>query len=349
MLSAALGPKGPATLREEIEQICFRDGGYPSLWPRHTVCPACTSASLTRSFYKYGLSHDRCGSCGLVAVNPFPSDAIITRLYSGAYYTNNRQYFEKPMIEKGESLPFSASKDILQEIIRRATEGRNSGRWLDAGGGVGAFAHLIKEERPDWTIDLNEMNPQSIAIARDVFKLNVVELNPVDLMRGPKYNVVSSVAVLEHTPNPVDFLRSYASLVEVGGWLVVAVPHFTRLNALVSRGSSPNVVPPFHLSLFNEEALRRAIGQVPSLRIVSIDQAGPPAFRLHDHVQFGDNYDIQIATPDSPEPKTLFIEPHDAMTMDALHHLGSANEHLQEFFAETDGRLYLIAYCRRVT
>ncbi len=337
------------TLREEVEAVCIGRGGYPDAWLHHQNCPACGSGALAPLFEKYGFNHSRCAACGFVCVDPFPPDHVLAELYSGAYYTRTRQLFELPLLRQGGRMtPFSAPADVLGQIVEQATGDVTAGRWLDVGGGLGAFAGLVKSKRPSWTVALNELNPESGAIAKSLFDLEVLDGNPETLRaQGLLFDVVSSVAVLEHIPDPAAFLTSYAGLVRPGGWLVTVVPQFTRLNAEISQGSSPNVVPPFHTSLFGEEALRRLMERLPGLQLDRIEQAGPAAFDLLHFPSTGDHWDITVPTEAEPTPASILIDPYDDAKATLLNALAKAAPSLSEFFAEHDGRLYLIAYCRR--
>lgn len=343
-------PAGITTLRQEIQAICVDEGGYPDAWPHHNRCPACSGGPLHFAFSKYNFSHSRCQECGFVCVNPYPPTDIVSKLYSGAYYSQTRELFELPLLASGgEGTPFSAPREILASIIDKATQGRAKGRWLDVGGGLGAFADLVQTMRPDWEVKLNEVNEQSIRIARDLFDFDVVTSDPEELRKAnEQFDVVSSIAVLEHIPEPLGFLESYAKLVSPGGWLVMAVPHFSRLNAELSHGSSANVVPPFHVSLFNEEALRKLMMRLPGFELVNIEQAGPAAFDLIHVPDTGDNWDISIPDENNPVPNSMLIEPYELDTQVQLNVLSGIGERMAQFFAEHDGRLYLIAYCRRL-
>lgn len=337
------------TLRGEIEAVCFGEGGGPDQWPRHERCPACAQGKLSPVFSKYGFTHARCAGCGFVCVDPFPPDLVLRKLYSGAYYTRTRELFELPLLKKGGAgTPFSAPPEVLHGIVTRATAEHKSGTWLDVGGGLGAFANLIQQMRPNWKVTLNELNARSVEIATSLFSLDAVADDPKTLLAtGEQFDVVSSVAVLEHIPEPYEFLASYAQLVRPGGWLVTAVPHFSDLNATLSQGASANVVPPFHVSLFNEEGLSRLISRIPGLELSSIEQAGPAAFDLIHHPDTGDYWDITIPSVSDPEPRSILLQPYEHEKAVILNALQTVAPSLSEFFAKHDGRQYLVAFCRR--
>ena len=338
-----------SSLRGEIERICMQEGGYPDRWPRHDLCPACGSSSLYEAFQKYGFGHSRCASCGFVFVNPFPTDDVIRKLYDGQYYTQIREHFELPRAKSvGEGSPYSAPRILLEKIVAKTTEGKPTGSWLDVGGGLGSFANLVQEMRIDWTVTLNELNTRSAELASELFGLDVVS-DDVGLIRGEGegYDVISSVAVLEHVARPADFLRAYSNLLRPGGKLVTVVPHFTELNATVSKGSSGNVVPPYHLSLFGRKALTRLLEGIENLNIVEMFDYGPAAFNLIEHVDYGDYWDVTIPDGERPEPASFKVHDYSEQEQAMLNLLSQVNEDASSFFAESDGRLYLVAICER--
>jgi ubiquinone/menaquinone biosynthesis C-methylase UbiE len=332
--------------REEVTGVCFQDGRYPFEWPRHDSCPACGGQALRPAFCKHAFNHDRCEACGFVCLNPFPPDDILRALYEGQYYTAVRECYELPNAIEGKEDPsLSVPREILQAVVKRAAEGRSSGAWLDVGGGLGAFADQIARHLPRWSVELNELNPVSAEIARRLFGLSIVSHSPKELSNTDKrYDVVSSIGVLEHLPNPAYFLSSYARLLKPGGMMIVVIPQFTPLNSFVSRASSPNIVPPFHASLFNKENLRLFLNRLGIFEKAEIFQAGGPAFSLVEHVAFGDKWDVLIPTPHYPRPTGVQVVSYTDSEEKAIAVLGRANTSLRDFFAETDGRELLIAY-----
>ncbi|MBS0274825.1 MAG: ATP-binding cassette domain-containing protein [Proteobacteria bacterium] len=338
--------RDPATLGEEVAAICFKDGGYPERWPKHKGCPACASQFIKDAFVKGGFQHRRCQICGLIFLDPYPPREIRDRLYAGQYYTKIREFYELPRARSGlGTSEFTAPREILEEVIENATSAKTRGDWLDVGGGLGAFGGFVKERRPKWSVALNDDNPKSLEIARELFDLEVISTSPEEIFsQGRRFDVVSSVAVLEHVPEPLEFLQTYASLLRTGGMLVVIIPQFTPLNAAISKAASPNATPPFHTSLFDECSFRTLLERVKGFSKVTIEQRGPAAFSLLEHVNFGDHWDVAMPSAEEPLPKSIKLKPYTAEETRILNALDMASKEVGDYFARTDGRLYLVGY-----
>ena len=338
----------PLTLREEIAKICVIEGGYPDRWPRHTECPCCGGKDLRRAFSKFDFTHKQCGTCNFVFVDPYPPDDVIHKLYAGQYYTNVREFYELPRVKGGEdSTPFTAPRSTLIDIVERVSATKSKGRWLEVGGGLGAFANLIRYLKPEWSVTLNEFNPRSLEIAREVYGLDTSQRTAAEMLAaGERFDVISSVAVLEHLAAPMDFVKDYARMLAPGGVLVTVVPNFTSLNAKISHGSSANVVPPYHLSLFNKSNFRRLLERSEMFDTVGVEESGPAAFSLLHLIDYGEKWDVTIPTEAVPDQKGIMLDAYDNRTGHTLNTLAEANQKVGEYFAQEDGRLLLIAIAR---
>ena len=337
------------TLNAEVYRVCMLEGGYPDAWPRHRGCPCCGGGELRSLFKKHGFNHDQCSHCGFVCVNPYPPEEIVKRLYSGTYYTNFREYYEAGYLQRtGEHSITAAPVALLEQMIARATAGRAAGEWLDVGGGMGSVANLIRQRRPGWRVVLNEFNPRSLELAREIYGVEGISEDADQLrMMAQQFDVISAISVLEHIADPLPFLRAYASLLKDTGSLALIVPQFTRLNAAISQAASPNVAPPFHVSFFNEENLRELLRQVAELAVVDVIQFGPAAFSLLHHYDVSDYWDISVPTAEEPVPKSLMTRPYPAETSIGLNALAEADRSVAEYFGKVDGRTYLMALARK--
>ena len=101
---------------------------------------------------------------------------------------------------------------------------RPAKRVLEIGGGAGALAAYYLEQRPEsqWTIV--EPNPQSLP---DTVSASVAMINDYfrpDLPVGFKPDAVVCSHVLEHSHDPVRFLRDVTTYLDKDGLLIISVP-----------------------------------------------------------------------------------------------------------------------------
>lgn len=338
----------PATLREEIKIACFDEGGYPERWARHTACPCCGRVDTLKTiFEKYGINHDECMFCSFVCVNPFPPDEVLRKLYAGYYYTLTREHDELPrVLREGAQSAFSAPKDVLVDIIRRTSAGRSRGSWLDVGGGIGVFGSFIANELPNWDISINEHNPRSNALAKELFGLNILSPDPKIIeMSGQRFDVITAIMVLEHVVDPSRFIAAYASLLKPGGQFVVAVPNFTRMCADLAQASSPAVVPPFHVSFFSEKNLKLVFSRSAEFKSLNTEQFGAAACSLMQLADYADYWDITMPADGKPAV-SLQTRPYPEDLATAINVLAEADAKLGDFFADRDGRMFLTLFAQ---
>jgi SAM-dependent methyltransferase len=343
--SADRGPPADLTLNAEVHRICIAEGGYPAKWPRHPCCPCCGTGQLKSLFTKHQFNHSQCTNCSFVCVNPYPPKDIVKRLYAGSYYTNFREFYEaRHLREVGGYSMTAAPIELLEKMIECAAHGREAGDWLDVGGGLGTVADLVRRRRPGWTVTLNEFNPRSLELAREIYGLNAVSSDARHLREmGRRFDVISAISVLEHITDPRSFLRSYADLLTTDGIMVIVIPQFTYLNAAVSKAASPNAAPPFHVSLFQEHSLHVLLECVGAFQHIEMSQFGPPAFSLLHHYDTSDYWDITIPSLEEPVPRGLNIREYPTEIAVGLNALGQADPAVADYFAEVDGRLFLMA------
>jgi len=346
-------PHGPApmtapkTLVEEIKAVCFAEGGYPDKWQKLPACPCCGAGPLRPIFKKYGISHSQCGSCDFVCVDPFPPDEVLRKLYAGYYYTLTRELYEVPRVRKdGAHTAYSAPEDVLRHIIARGGEGRNSGSWLDVGGGIGVFASLISKDLAGWSVAINEFNPRSTELARELFGTEILPADPQAIAAtGCQFDVISAISVLEHIIQPRDFVDSYVRLLKPGGKFIVVVPHFTHLCAAVARGSSPITVPPYHASLFNESNLMLMLSRC-DLKNIETRQDGAGAFSLLQIADYGDDWDITMPSEGKPAESIQVVPPPTKIAV-VMNAFAEADQKIGDYFAETDGRVFLTVFAEK--
>jgi SAM-dependent methyltransferase len=123
---------------------------------------------------------------------------------------------------------------------------------LEVGCGKGAFRNVLHESARYTGLEFND---EAISKARscglNIYKQSVQEHVASVLKR---YDVVCSFQVLEHIPEPAEFVRGCRAALKPGGTLILAIPAEDSFLA-----DSPNAVlnmPPHHVLRWSDQSLR---------------------------------------------------------------------------------------------
>jgi 2-polyprenyl-3-methyl-5-hydroxy-6-metoxy-1,4-benzoquinol methylase len=209
----------------------------------------------------------KCLSCGLVYLNPRPSQGQIGEFYSSTYYAHTnmerrqkllrarlRNRFLEGLGGYGKSLdqrmirklaPVGLVDVIIPETLR--------GRLLDVGCGDG--------ERADWYRARGfeaygvETSAKAVENARKLgLKVEQGTLSDVVYPDG-FFDVVVMAHVLEHTHSPQAYLQECFRILKAGGTLAIAVPNIESHSASVFRENWSFLMLPIHLYHFSVETL----------------------------------------------------------------------------------------------
>ncbi len=158
----------------------------------------------------------RCGSCGLVFVDPLPSAALSPATYGHDYYEPWQGREERPRLRLW--------KRRLNQVEKRSPRGA----LLDVGCGDGAFLKVARDA--GWRVEGIEFSPEGAR--RAALRLG----RPVALgdlwrepgLRGP-FDVITLWHVLEHLADPSVMLRAVRERLRPGGLVVVAVPNLDNV------------------------------------------------------------------------------------------------------------------------
>jgi len=131
--------------------------------PSVKICHVCQGA---RFYYLFSVSDYRvvrCDDCGLVFLNPQPSDTELARIYHAHYFLGSDTDAGRQTVSE---LKQATARFYLAEIGRYC--GSQSGRLLEIGCGDGDF--LVSAESAGWQVTGVEYSPDASAKARQRLK-----------------------------------------------------------------------------------------------------------------------------------------------------------------------------------
>ncbi len=183
---------------------------------------ACHVCGGVRVYYLFSTSDYRvvrCEDCGLVFLNPQPSDDELARIYGANYFLGSDSDTSRQAVSE---IKWATARLYLSEISRYC--GLDSGHLLEVGCGDGDFLTLA--EADGWRVTGIEYSPAACEKARQRLKNGEVlngELQTAGLP-AEQFDLCVLSDVIEHVRSPLDFLQEIHRVLKPGGTLFIATP-----------------------------------------------------------------------------------------------------------------------------
>jgi len=226
-------------------------------------CPLCGEDKSTELWIKSGARSVRCSKCGLVYENPRFDSEELKKFYSSKdYYVSD----DPDLSASGYKDYFAQCSPVLQrEYFRLLTHfNRKQGkiRYLDIGSGPGGIVQLAGEA--GW--DATGLELSSWAVHQGLQSgLRMIEgtLHDADIP-DQSFDVISMFDVLEHLPQPVEYMREIYRILSPGGMVFVETPNVEGLFAKhLYKEDSDLVKPRAHICLYSPNTAKRLFDSVP--------------------------------------------------------------------------------------
>ncbi len=217
------------------------------------TCHVCQGARVYYLFSTSGYRVVRCDDCGLVFLNPQPSDDELARIYNADYFLGSDSEDGRQGVSEIKQATASL---YLSEI--RSYRGLGSGRLLEIGCGDGDF--LVLAEADGWHVTGIEYSPVACEKARRRLKNGEVlngELQSARLA-AEQFDLCVISDVLEHVRSPLDFLRDIHRVLKPGGTLFIATPSIDSWSARFLRQKWMEFKIE-HLTYFDRQTLQTAL------------------------------------------------------------------------------------------
>ncbi len=217
---------------------------------------ACHICGGGRIYYQFSTSDYRvvrCDDCGLVFLNPQPSDDELSRIYGADYFLGSDSEAGRRAVSE---LKQATAGLYLSEI--RRYHGPGTGRLLEIGCGDGDFLALA--EADGWHVTGIEYSPAACERARQRLKHGEV-LNgelPSAGLASEQFDLCVLSDVLEHVRAPLDFLREIHRVLKPGGTLFIATPSIDSRSARFMKQKWMEFKAE-HLTYFNRQTLQTAL------------------------------------------------------------------------------------------
>ncbi len=187
-------------------------------------CPLCGSMGSSlfdqREFRGYPVSNRICRGCGLVYQSPRMTHTEGQAFYEAEY----RLLYQGQEGPNPKDLAVQAARaKVALEYVRKQTT--STSRILDIGCSTGM---LLQQFQTHYQAQAFGVEPGKVyrqyaqSLGLEVYS----SLDELQLAGGSRFNLVSMMHVLEHLPNPLEYLQNLREkYLEPDGWLLLEVPN----------------------------------------------------------------------------------------------------------------------------
>jgi 2-polyprenyl-3-methyl-5-hydroxy-6-metoxy-1,4-benzoquinol methylase len=195
----------------------------PKKW--ETVnCPFC-NADVPTLYERFGselqYSYVMCGNCGLIYTNPRPA---YDQDFIDAAYASYYQYADNLTLDDLNNINQSSLKMFQEEVDHIVKYDKERKAVLDIGSGMGTFLLAAKKYYGDHVQGLDVSVKMAGFIEKNIgVKVHIgqfEQFNPPE-----RFSLIHMSHVLEHVPNPNEWLQHARELLTPKGILVINVPN----------------------------------------------------------------------------------------------------------------------------
>jgi SAM-dependent methyltransferase len=213
-----------------------------------------------------------CGGCGFVQRDPKLTPEELGVLYErfrdhGLATETPDQYFDRITTLPSDKSENHSKLEWLAPKLREHFGSTGIRKALDIGCGGGVFLHAFGQRFRETELAGVEPTPVFAKLAARRLKANIVEGMFARGTFDTRFDAVFAIQVLEHVPDPVDFLRSIRDNLSANGVLFLEVPDVTDLGHLApdhDRFMSQ------HLQIFSQASLTEVCRRA-GLKLLHLD------------------------------------------------------------------------------
>lgn len=200
----------------------------------------------------------KCASCGLVFISPRLNEAGRTAIYDAPAYFQGKVYSDDGQASESGMATFLQRTWIAGRLDLLARHGVTNGTMVEVGCAYGMFAESaiergFKVSAVEFSADGAEQTQARLGI----------DVHHGELLTSPhapgSQDVVVGWDVVEHVPNPAEFLARAFEVLAPGGALCLSCPYVTSVPARVMRGGWWTLRPDEHLWHFSPKTMTAAM------------------------------------------------------------------------------------------
>jgi len=197
-----------------------------------------------------------CTQCGLIYLNPRPTQSEIIEFYPDYYESYQTLDDDNTSLQNWHIQRMLHMQ--LDFVEKYATQ---RGHLLDIGCSTGRFLKIARDR--GWDVKGVELVEKAAQIARQEYYLDVSigSFKSIPLQEN-YYDIITLWDVLEHLPSPKDTLQKTHHLLKNNGILVFSIPNLASFDRFLFGSAWIGWDAPRHFTLFSSENLNQLFTEV---------------------------------------------------------------------------------------
>ena len=218
-------------------------------------CLVCGGKKIHYGFSVRKYRVEECAGCGLMRLNPQPTDDELAAIYGPRYFA----FSDDPEGQAHASELKSRTADHYLDLLESYVGATLRGSLLEVGCGQGDF--LVRAAQRGLAVTGVEYSPHSAQSASDrLGQGGRVICGEIDALAaaGERFDFVAFVDLLEHVRDPRAFLRKVHALLKPEGIAMAIVPSLDSFSARMMKSKWMEFKPE-HLWYFSKGTLQRLL------------------------------------------------------------------------------------------
>lgn len=221
------------------------------------TCPICNSHNISVLYKLYDDRYGYPGMFNLLVCNSCDHKFIAHRFNDSQIADLYTNYYPRKFIKLKDYKPheFKEGFKVWLDGIKSSayTYVTENVRVLDIG--CGFCESLGYHKKRGCEVYGTELDENIMEIAEKLgFNVKIGAFNPNDYEPN-FFDYVTMDQVLEHLPNPIEFLKGVYSILRVGGILIISTPNANGWGAKLFGRKWINWHTPYHLNLFSKKSI----------------------------------------------------------------------------------------------
>jgi len=229
---------------------CIKDGMSVDV-----NCLACDKNDSKLFMEKDGFNLQHCNYCGLVYLNPRPSERALIDFFSNSKAID--LYSE--MVESTKSERYDLIFNPLADFIINKY-GNNGGSLLEVGCGSGLFLETMANKAPSWDLKGVEPNQSAVDMCNKkdikVFHGSLEDLNDPD-----GYDLIVFWAVFDHFFDPFSIVVKTHKLLKKGGSILIGNLNIDGFESVILGKDNTAITPPERQNFFGVESMTQMLAR----------------------------------------------------------------------------------------